>query len=245
MLLIEALLCLLALATLLPVLVLFVQVLMALPAYRPRGTSAGRRPGVAILIPAHNEAKVISGTLQAIAPQLVAGDRLLVVADNCTDDTAKFAAAAGAEVVERFSHEHRGKGYALDFGVRHLEKIPPEVVLIVDADCEMVGGSIDRLARTCLETGRPVQALYLMRSSEAAGLKERIAELAWLVCRVRVWSARFSSSVFWESFSPDSICRIFSKAFVSIMKNRDTQTNDASARTPVSTPHQLNSSRTR
>lgn len=178
---IETLLCLLALAMLVPVSVLVVQVLMALPAYRPREMPGGRRPTVAVVIPAHDEALVIAGTLRAIVPQLVAGDRLLVVADNCADDTARVAAEAGAEVLERSDRERRGKGYALDFGVRHLERNPPEVVLIIDADCEIDGAAIERLARLCLETGRPVQGLYLMHSPKGAGLKTRIAECAWLV----------------------------------------------------------------
>ncbi len=178
---IETLLCLLTLATLLPVSVIVVQVLMALPAYRPRAMPDGRRPAVAVVIPAHNEALVIAETLRVIVPQLVAGDRLVVVADNCSDDTAKIAVGSGAEVIERLDHERRGKGHALDFGVRHLERNPPEVVLIIDADCEIDSGAIDRLARVCLETGRPVQGLDLMHSRKGAGLKTRIAEFAWLV----------------------------------------------------------------
>ena len=181
MILIESLLCLLGLMTLVPVLVLVVQVLMALPAYRPREMPSGRRPAVAVVVPAHDEALVIADTLLAIIPQLVAGDRLLVVADNCSDDTARIATEAGAEVLVRSDHERRGKGYALDFGVRHLELEPPEVILIIDADCETNSGAIEHLARLCLETGRPVQGLYLMRSPKGAGLKTRIAEFAWLV----------------------------------------------------------------
>jgi cellulose synthase/poly-beta-1,6-N-acetylglucosamine synthase-like glycosyltransferase len=178
---IDILLFLLTLATLVPVSVLFVQVLMALPAYRPREMPGGQRPEVAIVIPAHNEALAILDTLGSIVPQLTAGDRLLVVADNCTDDTAKIAAAAGAEVIERKDQERRGKGYALDFGVRHLERRPPEVVIIIDADCLVGMGTIDRLARLCRQTERPVQALDLMHSPEGAGLKMRLAEFAWLV----------------------------------------------------------------
>lgn len=178
---IEILLCLLALALLVPVAVLAVQVLMAMPAYHPRHPIGGRRPAVAVVMPAHDEARVIAGTLRAIVPQLAAGDRLLVVADNCADDTARIAAAAGAEVLERTDRARCGKGYALDFGVRHLERNPPEVVLIIDADCDIEKGAVARLAGLCLETGRPVQALYLMQSPAHAGLRTRIAEFAWLV----------------------------------------------------------------
>jgi len=177
---VELLVGLLALGVLVPASVLFVQVLMSLPPYRPRALSA-RRPAVAILVPAHDEALLIAGTLRTIVPQLAAGDRILVVADNCSDDTAKIAAACGAEVVERVDPQRRGKGYALDFGVRHLASNPPEIVVIIDADCEVAPKAIDILSRACLESGRPVQALYLMRSPAGAGLRTRIAEFAWLV----------------------------------------------------------------
>lgn len=179
--LIEIVLCFLALVTLLPVSLLFVQVVMALPAYRPRGMLPGRRPAVAVVIPAHDAALRIADGLRTIMPQLVAGDRLLVVADNCSDDTATIAAAEGAEVIERTDSERRGKGYALDFGVRHLEQTPPEVIVMIDDDCAVDSGTVDCLARVCLKMNRPVQGLYVMHSPEGAGLKTRIAEFAWLV----------------------------------------------------------------
>jgi len=161
---------------LLPVTVLLVQVVAALPAHRARPMPAGRRAALAVLVPAHNEARGIARTLRCIASQLAAGDRILVVADNCSDDTAAVAASAGVTVIERRDCGRRGKPYALDFGIRHLERDPPDAVVIVDADCTLEAGALERLARLCLETGRPVQALYLMR-----GPRARLAELAWRV----------------------------------------------------------------
>ena len=110
-------LCLLALAILVPVCVLLLQVLMSLPRQRVLAMPAGRRPSVAVLIPAHDEALLIATTLRTLSAQLGSGDRMIVIADNCSDDTAAIAAAAGAEVIERRDRERRGKGYALDFGV--------------------------------------------------------------------------------------------------------------------------------
>jgi cellulose synthase/poly-beta-1,6-N-acetylglucosamine synthase-like glycosyltransferase len=114
-------------------------------------------------------------------PQLAAQDRLLVIADNCSDNTATIATTEGAEVVVRTDFERRGKGYALDFGVRHLESQPPDVILIVDADCHVSPGSVDRLVRLCCKANRPVQAIYLMQAGREARLNMRIAEFAWLV----------------------------------------------------------------
>lgn len=177
----SAILGVLAALLLIPVVVLLVQVLLALPARRPRPLPPGRRPVARILIPAHNEAAVIADTLHSVIPQLAMDDRILVVADNCTDDTAAIARALGAEVAERTDPERRGKDHALDFGVRRLRDCPPEVVIVIDADCQVLPGTIDRLARVCAETSRPVQALYLMRSPEAARPKTRLAEFAWIV----------------------------------------------------------------
>src|SRR5579859_809924 len=63
-----------------------------------------------VLVPAHNESIGLQPTLADIRSQLHSGDRLLVVADNCTDDTAAVAQAAGAEVVERHDAAKIGKG---------------------------------------------------------------------------------------------------------------------------------------
>jgi cellulose synthase/poly-beta-1,6-N-acetylglucosamine synthase-like glycosyltransferase len=132
-------------------------------------------------MPAHDEALGIAAAIDTILPQLRGDDRLLVVADNCSDRTAAIAAERGAEVVERRDPDRRGKGYALDHGVRHLAAAPPAVVIVVDADCAVGPGSIDVLARECARRGRAVQALYLMLAPPGAGLKQRMAEFAWAV----------------------------------------------------------------
>ena len=142
----------------------------------------GPRPSLAVLIPAHDEGAGIVATLASVAAQLQTGDRMLVVADNCSDDTAAQARAAGAEVIERHDAQRRGKGYALDAGVRALAgATPPALVVVVDADCLLAPRALAFLARRCAQTGRPVQALYLMRAPTGSGIRTRIAEFAWTV----------------------------------------------------------------
>ena len=58
-------------------------------------------PQVAVIIPAHNEQAAIGRTLAAVREQLRPIDRLVVVSDNCMDQTSALAREAGAEVVER------------------------------------------------------------------------------------------------------------------------------------------------
>ena len=147
----------------------------------PTSKASATRANTAVLMPAHNEANGIVGAIRAVLSQLSTDDRLLVVADNCTDETAVVARAAGAEVIERHDTQRRGKGYALDFGVRWLEKAPPSVTIIIDADCIAHPGSISSLAEACVASGRPTQALYLMRAPAGSRLSVRIAEFAWLI----------------------------------------------------------------
>ncbi len=165
----------------LPVLILFIQILLACLPVRPLPLAKGARPRVTVLVPAHNESSVIEATLRTVRSQLLEGDRLLVVADNCSDDTAALARRAGAEVVERKNDNQRGKGYALDCGVRYLASAAPDVLIIVDADCQVSEGFVERLAICCIDSGRPVQSLNLMRAPEGSGLKVQLAEFAWCV----------------------------------------------------------------
>jgi cellulose synthase/poly-beta-1,6-N-acetylglucosamine synthase-like glycosyltransferase len=139
---------------------------------------------VAVLVPAHNESAGLLPTLEDIKAQLRPADRLLVVADNCTDDTGAVAAAAGADVISRDDLERTGKGYALAWGLRHLEANPPDIVIVIDADCRLADTLIARLAAACAVTRRPVQALDLMIASEDSTINSRVAEFAW---RVKNW----------------------------------------------------------
>lgn len=177
---IEMLLVAIALLLLMPTLVIFVQVLSACLLKTSESQISQKDISIAVLIPAHNESSGIIATLNSIKSQLKSTDRLLVVADNCHDNTSVVALANGAEVIERHDLDHRGKGFALDFGIRHLEKNPSEVVVIVDADCIVEANGLNRMAAYALHHGRPVQALYLMYA-KSKNLKSKIAEFAWCV----------------------------------------------------------------
>jgi hypothetical protein len=136
---------------------------------------------MAVVMPAHNEEALISETIRSIASQLPPDGRLLVVADNCTDNTARVALQAGAEVAIRRDTSRIGKGYALDYGVRILSADPPHVVIFIDADCKVDAGTLDTLATRCASTGRPVQARYSMLAPPLAGPSDRISQLAWTI----------------------------------------------------------------
>ena len=170
-----------AILLLIAILVIFVQVVFA---YFPKSREIALPPTkikIAVLVPAHDEAEGIDITINSILPQLKPGDRLLVVADNCSDNTARIATEKGAEVIERHDLDNRGKGFALDFGIHFLAQDPPDVVVILDADCSVKYDTLNKLVAYSVHHVRPVQCLYLMLSPHGAGLKTKIAEFAWVV----------------------------------------------------------------
>lgn len=141
----------------------------------------GNQPKTVILMPAHDEASTISGTLEQIIPVLSDRVRLLIVADNCSDETAKIVKAYGHEVIERNDVDRRGKGYALAFGQDYLRKNPPDCVIILDADCTTDEQSVSDLSKYCLERSLPVQAQYILNPDRFTSPMVQISNFAFWV----------------------------------------------------------------
>lgn len=78
----------------------------------------------AVLISARNESAVIGNLLESINNQTYDKNLVdvFVVADNCTDNTAEIARECGANVYERFNKINVGKGYALNFLLKHIAR---------------------------------------------------------------------------------------------------------------------------
>lgn len=146
----------------------------------------GEAPRTVLLMPAHDEESKISEVLEKLEDVLSKKVQLLVVADNCADNTAQIVKARGHEVIERNDISARGKGHALAFGRDFLRQDPPECVIIFDADCETDSVSVRDLSRHCLDMGLPVQARYVMRADRAASSIVQISNFAfWLKNAVR------------------------------------------------------------
>lgn len=204
---IDIVLFIIALGLAVPIAVLFIECCAALLPARGEAEETGElQPRVAILVPAHNEAVGIGATLETLLPQLTDRDRIVIVADNCTDETAaiarrycdRFSVASaeelaeasvtvqterkfGATVLERTDAELRGKGYALDYGLQFIATDPPDALVMVDADSIVHEGAIARIARDAVALARPVQSLYLMELPANPGPKDSVSALAFLV----------------------------------------------------------------
>lgn len=91
-----------------------------------------------MIIPAHNEEKVVGNLIESLKAQNYDKNLydIYVIADNCTDETAKVAKEAGAIVYERFDEEHKTKGFALQWFLQQKieEDAPYDAFCIFDAD---------------------------------------------------------------------------------------------------------------
>ncbi len=144
-------------------------------------------PRIAVVVPAHDEQDGIAATVASLRADADAHVEIVVVADNCTDDTAQRARAAGARVLVRDDPSRRGKGYALDFAFERLLREPFVAVLVVDADSQVRRGFFAAMRAALDDGAQAAQAAYLplgdARSARARLV--RLARLAWNVLRLR------------------------------------------------------------
>ena len=108
----------------------------------------------AVLVSARNEEKVIGELIKSINLQTYGREniRIFVMADNCTDETAKVARISGARVYKRFNLEKTGKGYALEELLRHISEDYPknyfDGFFVFDADNVLEENYIEEMNKT-------------------------------------------------------------------------------------------------
>ncbi|OVZ62381.1 glycosyl transferase family 2 [Pigmentiphaga sp. NML030171] len=138
--------------------------LMTLLSWRaPIPQPASRSLRFDILVPAHNEAAVIERTVASLLQIDWPADRMrvVVIADNCSDDTARLAAAAGATVIERRDDTLRGKGYALAHGIAHSAAGQwADAIAVVDADTVVSPNFLSAFAARIERGAQALQANY-------------------------------------------------------------------------------------
>lgn len=116
-----------------------------------------------VVVPAHNEAAGIARTIANLFRLDWPPDRfrVLVVADNCTDNTSDIARDCGARVLIRNDPERRGKGYAL----AHAFEISrtdgrADAVVVVDADSEASSNLLEAISARLERGAKAVQVHY-------------------------------------------------------------------------------------
>ncbi|MFZ1399562.1 MAG: glycosyltransferase family 2 protein [Candidatus Promineifilaceae bacterium] len=158
-------------------------------AWRQKRTTPSRKSApshrFAILIPAHNEEKLLPQLLQNLQ-QLAYPAALFevhVVADNCTDETAVLAKSLNATAHERFHDTLRGKGYALQWLLDRLQANPTQydAYVILDADSVVSANFLQVMDARLANGERVIQAYYAVQNPGQSGsISLRYAALAVL-----------------------------------------------------------------
>ncbi|MDQ3698085.1 MAG: glycosyltransferase family 2 protein [Gemmatimonadota bacterium] len=159
-------------------------VAVALPRrWRRRPGASGKeaqaaRQRLCFLVPAHQERLLVGACVQALVrmTRARADADVYVIADNCTDDTAAIAAAAGARVLERRDLEKRGKPQAILWAMDQLPLGEYDAVVIIDADTVVEPAFADELAATGPLREAATQA-YFGLSNEGDTWLSRLAGL--------------------------------------------------------------------
>ena len=155
------------------------------PPATPRPGPALRR--FAVLVPAHDEAMVIERVLATLRAQTYPREHfdIFVVADNCTDDTAALARAAGAIVYERDEPTLRAKGHALRWLLERIQaRTGYDAYVVFDADSSVAPDFLARMDARLAAGALIVQGHYRTLNDEAtpvAALREAaLASLHYL-----------------------------------------------------------------
>ncbi|MBC7772977.1 MAG: glycosyltransferase [Pyrinomonadaceae bacterium] len=104
---------------------------------------------ISFIIPAHDEAVLIGGTIRAIHESVRRQGmvcEVVVAADGCTDATESIAAALGAKVV---AHERRSIAATRNLGARAASG---DLLVFVDADTQMTPGAFSEML-AAIESG--------------------------------------------------------------------------------------------
>lgn len=153
---------------------------------RSRSREGAESPKLLMVIPAHDEESGIRETVAScLAAEYDAGrSRVVVIADNCTDATARVAREAGAVVLERHDPARRSKGYALEFFFQYapeLELDDYDVAIVIDADTIIDPGLLRAFASAWVLGWDWVQGYYSVRNPDASW-RTRLLTFAFSLC---------------------------------------------------------------
>jgi 1,2-diacylglycerol 3-beta-glucosyltransferase len=148
--------------------------------WRPGGSPQSR---LAFLVPAHDEELLIEACVRSLLAQssVRAKTTVFVIADNCTDQTARIARDAGATVLERRDPAHPGKPPAIEWALEILPLARFDAVVIIDADSVVDPGFADAVAGHAPLRNKAVQAYFGVSNEQDSWL----SRLGGLLGRIR------------------------------------------------------------
>jgi cellulose synthase/poly-beta-1,6-N-acetylglucosamine synthase-like glycosyltransferase len=109
------------------------------PTKLPDAAEEGAPLHLTVLVPAHNEALTLPATLGSLWGQTRPPDKVVVLADNCTDGTAEVARLHGAEVFTTVANTDKKAGALNQALARMFDEVGArDVTMVMDADSAIV-----------------------------------------------------------------------------------------------------------
>jgi len=176
---------------------------------RPPQLTAKKNHRYAAMICARDESKVILDIIQSIRMQNYPAELIdiFVVADNCTDNTAEVAKAAGATVFVRRNQERTGKGYALEFGFASIEEEygidAYEAYFVFDAD-NVLDGNYFKEMNKAFDNGAVACTSYRNAKNFASN---------WITAGYGIWFLREARYLNQARYLLNSSCAISGTGF--------------------------------
>ncbi len=164
----------------------------------------------AVLISARNESAVIKNLLDSIKAQTYSKELVdvFVVADNCTDNTAEIARECGVNVYERFNKINVGKGYALNYMLKNIDREygldSYDGYIVFDADNVLDPNYIEEMNKT-FSDGYEIITSY--RNSKNYGD-------TWISAGYALWFLRESKYLNYSRMLLDTSCAISGTGFM-------------------------------
>lgn len=167
------------------------QILISLAGFRRRADNSRKHAPsrtFAILVAAHNEEKVIGPLLANLNGLDYPRDLydVFVVADNCSDGTARIAASYGATVMERFDKVRIGKGYAMEWMLERLwqRERQYDAVLVFDADNLISAGFLREMNDKLSDGHRVIQSYVETKNPYDSWVSLSYAITYWFINRM-------------------------------------------------------------
>jgi 1,2-diacylglycerol 3-beta-glucosyltransferase len=133
----------------LPLISELLSLLRARGRFAPAGPTNGEVPRLLFLVPAHDEELLIGECVGSLLDMTYppANKRIIVIADNCSDQTARIAEAEGAETLIRDDPQAPGKPQAIAWALGQLDLRAWDACVIIDADSTVARGFASGLAK--------------------------------------------------------------------------------------------------
>ncbi|MBR9679594.1 MAG: glycosyltransferase family 2 protein [Candidatus Altiarchaeota archaeon] len=129
---------------------------------QPVQRKSKRKPFVSILVPAHNEEKVIAESVKNLKQLKYPRFEIIVIDDESSDRTAELAKKAGARVI---SPKRSGKAGALNQGLKIAKG---EIIAVVDADTLVAKDALENAVKYMTDDIAAVIARICVENDETA-----------------------------------------------------------------------------